>query len=238
MAGTDEKGIGGLRDFLDLIEDNGLRNFLSNRSTKIKIEWYLYARYYLRAADLLLTAAGQKVEDKNQIITSLFNLRHSLELVLKATQKFIDSDQIEEKHDIRKLFDTLKSRMIPVSGKAAKQLAKELGIQEEQAKKSLEESLEKLSNIVIKYYYQIPMVNKLNKDSYYIEDVDNELFRYPEAKKIKFTILSQGIIVNFTEKDVERIKKDIKTIKSALNILFLALAISEKESLSKEIEER
>ena len=202
-----------------------LKSFKKNKYIQNNFEWFSYSRYYLRAAQILLDAASSHEEEKYLVVPALFNLRHGLELVLKASIRFLsdeDSDPPENVHDINKIFSKLKKKITSSQKKGIAKFAKEIGDPQADAEKFFKNSIDDLSNMVTKYYYQIPATKVLERDQYFIEDIENELFKYPESNKIKFGLKSKSFIDGLDDTNMKEFNRDLYRIRTGLNVVFLS----------------
>ena len=141
------------------------------------------------------------VADRSIILSILFNLKHSLEIVMKTISWQVSGDY-DMGHDVQKLIKELKNRI-------------------KKSKKSqiINSHLDKLEKFLLKYR-QLNLFQNALKSSIIFNDKDNKLFKYPENDKvggitvdINYSILTSKL----TKSDVKEIKNDIKEIREILS---------------------
>lgn len=174
-----------------------------------KYEYLFFARSYLILAWLgidevekamlgksknpLLEIVPDWVYENNYLLVPVFfNIKHSLEIFLKSTAKFVkESEDFEKHHDIKKLFGSLKKTI----GKPSLSIKRELGL---------------LQKLIEKYYGNKFLLKKIG-DNFEIKDQSNDVFRYPDNfAKISFDFFY--ILQEFNKDDLKEIRDDILLI--------------------------
>lgn len=209
-----------LHDF-DLAEHKNLK---TKRATNTDKEWFYFALSYIKASKTLLEKAksGNDLDAKMHIIPGLYNFRHSIELSLKFLNKLAGVD-FPKDHDLIKLYDSMFKTLKVNSYKQIKDFmgSKEdkNGSSEDNLKKIINEEIDNLSCIVNKYYFQTPLQKSLKPDTFFIEDRDNEVFKYPEARNIVFYYQSVRV-VNLPPTEIQLVILDIDKMMTTLSLFF------------------
>lgn len=175
--------------------------------------WFHYSIDYIYASKILSEKLIKdfEINEKRLIVPLFFSIRHTIELILKFLAiNFGEKDF--RTHDIYELFLRIKEKIDNKTNLKTKELASKLKkTDEEKLKSHIESNSNKLFDFVLKYYFQFPFANQLKRNDFWIEDIDNELFRYPLANKIKITF-SRNSIKNITKGDIVIIDTDLKDL--------------------------
>lgn len=167
-----------------------------------KSNWYTFTFSFLSLSeigcnDFLIN----KSPDKNLVLSILFNLKHSLEIVIKTISNDI-SGEFTEGHDVQDLIGKLKAKV----GKNKNKI-------------KLNTQLNKFESYLEKYC-KLEFLNDTFKSAIILNDKNNILFKYPESNGKVFIHIDYSNLVNkITKSDIKSIKKDITEIRLILNEL-------------------
>lgn len=181
-------------------------------------EYLYFARSYLLLAflgaeKLLEDIKSKNVGDKNPLVKNkrnevvadfvftnnyliapvLYNLKHSIEVFLKSTALFL-GDNFEEKHDIRSLFAKIKTKLCKLKNNRR-------GVT------PFIRKVDSLEKLVIKYHQNIFLKSKIH-NNFTMEDIMNDVFRYPD-NKARISLEFFNIFPRFTAEDIKDIQKDL-----------------------------
>ena len=181
----------------------GSTDFLEE-SQKIKEKsWYVFFSAYIRLADNgcdYLIDNGLSGENKYIIVGIIYNLKHSLEVLVKSLLKNFDNrskkdmeKDIERTHVTKDLFEKLK---------------KSPKFENFEKKKKFETNQVKL---LICKYDELPILKEYLKGNFIIGDYKNEFFKYPE-NDTKIIVDYAKLLNQFNKKNIKEIKEDIKKI--------------------------
>jgi len=121
-------------------------------------------------------------ECNHLLIPAIYDLKHAIEIFIKTLTHFLNM-QPKEEHDYKILFKELKRK---ISG----------------------QTVDNLENLVIDYYNNEFLKNKLGENTV-MEDKKNDVFRYPD-NKAKIELQFFNILPRFVGDDLKKIQKDIK----------------------------
>ncbi len=201
-----------------------LKNFRSTKKEKLLSEWEYYTFYFLATAEVLVNRLIEedakkdrkiRLSSKMLIVPTVFIIRHSIELLLKYIVKKLNL-QLKKDHNILSQYDLIQEQIL--SKKISfEEILSEKKVNEEVLKQLMLQFInDDLSSLVAKYYYQIPLLNSLSNENYFIEDPANELFRYPEADNIKFSFSSIDML-NLPLREIRRMQEDVKILHQIRN---------------------
>lgn len=213
--------------------------------------WLRHAKGYLEAARLccseIIDPKRNKLEDDpsapenwdlpyaaDQILpVVLFNTKHGIEVMLKTLLLRLNLEDFDH-HDIKIYFQKLKRKLKKINWKPVPSEY----ISEDEIKRvfalipSIESDIEYFANNLF-------VSNKLNISP--IPDPKNELFRYPEMKKLKYPFPYDDFINSLVEEDIIGLKRKIAVLQRNLLDLGYMIAIEAKhfpEILQKEDTEK
>lgn len=223
-----------LHDF-DLAEHKNLKTM---RTRETENEWFYFSLSYLKASKTLLEKAieGGDLDAKMHIIPGLYNFRHAIELSLKFLSKSVGIN-LPKGHDLMDLYDQVVKALKEKSYLKIKDFIKATDSNKDQSeeniKKIIDEEIDNLSSLVNKYYFQTPLQKSLKPDTFFIEDHDNEVFKYPEARNIVFYYQSVRV-VNLPQKELQLVILDIDKMMITLS-LFFSLFNPKKEGIKDNV---
>ena len=198
-----------------------MHNILKDQTCKEAFVWFEYAIGYLMAADSIAKQIKNKLNKDGEIIKIIeymyipliFNLRHSLELILKS---LIISTNISPKltHNISKLFEIVQERTKDFDLKQINEISKIFDVEPKVIEEYLKISIRKIRDITSKYYcYEFLSKSKKN-----IKDEMNMLFRYP-------VIIENGIHIGIndlkTHIKIDEIIEEIEFLRDQIFIFVL-----------------
>ena len=128
------------------------------------------------------------------LIPILWNLKHAIELVLKAQGVIFQSDYLET-HNAESLVNRLKESL-DIQGR--------------------DDKFHELAEIANKYL-QLKFFNKKLLEASRVMDVQNDIFRYPEGSKAVFH-LDLNVFQKITEEDIAELEADIELLHRRLSI--------------------
>ncbi len=165
-------------------------------------DWYIFVNSYLNlslyACESILT---KKFTTKNKavLIAIIFNIKHSLEIIIKAFQKTLNEEtEVKYGHNIKLLISEFKKNIIKKSKNTPEK------------KKSLSKDIGKLEDFINKYY-ELSILNSYLKDCFTISDPENTFLRYPKNSAY-LTVNYDKLFNQMTNADLVNIKKDIDMI--------------------------
>lgn len=166
-------------------------------------DWFLFLGSFLNIAkcgcESSLGSRKFDLESKSIIVGVIFNIKHSLEILLKAINRKNNKkiDKSDYGHDLLRLMDFVSVKNINSAEKNKKEYSK---------------CFENLKKIVIKYYGLYYVKEYLDKDILNIHDSDNCFFKYPENNNTFLSIDYSSLLSKATRADLLLIKDDIKLI--------------------------
>lgn len=179
--------------------------------TKIRVlNWYIFTFSFLLLSEIgcdnFLNSKTEPL-NKSLALSIIFNLKHSLEIVMKTIHCNIYGNNISETHDVQDLIDKLKGKI--EKNKKLKNIKKQ----------EIKNQLNKFEKYLIKYC-ELRLFNNAFKTAITLNDKNNILFKYPEANGNLFINIDYSILTNkVTKSDIKSIKKDILEIREILNEL-------------------
>lgn len=183
-------------------------------------DWNNFALGYLHIAELafeeILTEKHENSDYSIEeiFIPGLYNLKHGIEIVLKALDiTLFEKDELkggDYTHNINDIFSKLKDG---VNRKSLNEALKELNKQNpdsEEEISSVDAILSELE-IIIKKYHNLDFLRKrLEREDYSVVDSDNTALKYP-VNSLVIQINYENLSKKFTEDDViESLKDTIK----------------------------
>ena len=142
-------------------------------------------KYFNEKTSILKSGQWQIYDAQLLLIPIIWNLKHAIELVLKA-HDITFQNRYSRTHYAKKLIDGL---------------AKTLGIKEQDIK------FDEFAKVVDKYR-QLKFFNGKLLESSQVLDIDNDIFRYPEGSKSTFQ-LDLKTFQKITKEDIEELERDI-----------------------------
>ncbi|MCF7795574.1 hypothetical protein K9M42_00575 [Patescibacteria group bacterium] len=218
------------------IEENTTKGI----NTEIKYNWQLFAESFLTITkcgcekilnDNKIGMTTEGFEDRKLIISTVYNFKHSLEIILKTLIKNFYPEKLKTTHDIENVFKDIYPTIfnnIILKYKSKKKLLNNNNYEDlfevtELTETSLKDKFVKLQELV-DYYINISFIKK---EIISIKDVKNTLFKYPEQKdkQVSLDYLHFMRKENFEEvKNI--IKKVNKDCDELLGIMRLILIIN------------
>ncbi|MCK5466764.1 hypothetical protein KAI56_04710 [Candidatus Parcubacteria bacterium] len=172
---------------------------------KIEREWYIFYYSFLNIAknscENIINKKKLPESDKFISIGIIYNIKHSLEIVVKALYRTFSNGKIDKSdygHDIKKLIKEFKKG----NNKKIKRTP------------NLSNEIDKLEEIMLKYY-ELSFLKKYLKDSFNINDIENTFFKYPE-NKVNIRVDYSEFLNKVNMSDIESIKIDINEISSII----------------------
>lgn len=205
-----------------------------NKKVKDKNDWAYFAFRYIQLARLGFYEIFKEkyksdlpnYEVQAFYIPSLFNLKHGLEILLKAIYiDFFDKTEFggdDYTHDVNKIFCKFKSEII--NNKMIKSFDDLKRDNPNIVKRydSLQSLVDELGKMV-KKYYEMDFLKEKISNNYFIIDGDNTVFKYP-TNNLSIYLDYGNLEKNFTKKDASDFYTDSCNIESLLwviKILFL-----------------
>ena len=172
---------------------------------KIEREWYIFYYSFLNIAknscDNIITKENLLESDKFISIGIIYNIKHSLEIVVKALSRTFSDGEMDKSdygHDIKKLIKDFKKR----NGTKIKESP------------DLSNEIDRLEEIMLKYY-ELSFLKNYFKDSFIINDIENTFFKYPE-NKVNIRVDYSEFLSKINMSDIENIETDINEISSII----------------------
>lgn len=201
---------------------------------KNKDDWARFTIGYLALSELTFRElATRKYDDSEKeyridevYIPAVFNLKHGIEIFLKALSiEFLEKKQLDKSdhsHDIDEIFTRLRKDV------GENRIQKSIEIYNKRNTDSPYEGsgksiLTELKRLVEKYYKLDFLKDKIEKD-YSITDINNEAFRYP-TNNLNITIDYQKISKRFTIDDVEQSRLDSVRLEKIFYQLYLLIYV-------------
>lgn len=233
MSTTDQKAIEAALDKLYNDELLIYKNLKQSRFNQISQDWFNFALSFSSATSSLIDIVlkdPKSYDNKLCVIPIIYNLRHSVELTLKYLIRASTKKTPDLNHNIMNQFETL-NKDLRKNDYYISDFVKEVSndsITEETARKTKLYVVDKFEGIVNKYYFHTALTDILEKSQFYIEDKNNELFKYPEATNIVFNF-STPAVMNMDITKMQDIKRDLRELRTSLLFLY---AILNKGTLS------
>jgi len=160
--------------------------------------WYIFVDSYLRLAEIgckqLQSKESKFTTNKKYIIISIvYNLKHSLEIILKAFARTLakDTDKSDQIHNTKRLFKEFKKRITKKN-------------------KKLNTQVNNLEKIITKYT-ELDFLNKYLNGCFAINDIENKFLKYPEDSA-EIIVDYEKLLSQTTREDVGKIEVDIKKL--------------------------
>lgn len=173
-------------------------------TTKI-LNWYSFTFSFLSLSDIGCdNFLGSKNEslDKSLALSIIFNLKHSLEIVMKTISYDVSKNNIAEIHDVQDLIQKLRDK-----------------VKKHKSSKKIKVEIDKFEKYLIKYC-KLELFNSAFRTAITLNDKNNILFKYPETRGSLFVDINYSILISkITKSDIRNIKKDISEIRKILNEL-------------------
>jgi len=195
--------------------------------------WLVHAKGYLDAPKLcceeLLNPIRSRMEDDPEapegwtmpyivdllLPTIFFNTKHGIEVMLKTILQRLNLEN-SDSHNSIDLFNLVKKEVLSVKWIPNP----EQGLGADRIAKILDGDMGKLRGLVLYFANNMFVHEKLNKGP--IPDPFNELFRYPEMKRIGMPFSFDDLIQKVTDEDIRGLKKKIaQTQRLLLNLGYL-----------------
>jgi hypothetical protein len=163
-----------------------------------QVDWFIFCNGYLEFSRLgceyLLKKTRWSSNDRHMIVCMFYNLKHGLEVVVKALVRTLPKqvDKNDYDHDVKKLFKKFKDMPELNKVKNKKDIFKEIN------------KLEKF----IENYYGLKSFEKYFNKCFNLADTNNTLFRYPENSAVLLINYSK-LLNQFTPADLRNVKMDI-----------------------------
>ena len=172
---------------------------------KTEREWYIFYYSFLNIAknscDNIISKKRLLDSDKFISIGIVYNIKHSLEIVIKALSRTFSDGKVDKSdygHDIKELIKIFK--------KSNNKKIKE--------KPGLSDEIDKLEEIMLKYY-ELSFLKNYLKDSFDINDIKNTFFKYPE-NEVHIRVDYSEFLSKISMSDMEGMKIDINKISSII----------------------
>jgi len=211
-----------------------------NKKQKIhnKDDWGSFAIGYLSIAELaFLEILNRKHNENNSdfdaqdiYIPALFNLKHGIEVLLKALGiEFLNKDILDQSdysHDIDEIFKKLRDRIKEdrLMNGIKKVKEKHPNTEKIFGDKSIFDELERL----VHKYQGLDFLKKRIGVNYSIEDTENTAFKYP-TNNLNIQINYQDLIKSFEKGDIQESLEDCMKLENIFFQLYLIL-FSERSS--------
>jgi len=167
------------------------------------LNWYTFTFSFLLLSEIGCdNFLDSKIErsDKSLALSIIFNLKHSLEIVMKTISYDVSGNNIGEIHDVQDLIQKLKDK-----------------IKKHKNSSKIKSELDKFEKYLVKYC-KLELFNNAFKTSFTLNDKNNILFKYPESNGKLYVDIDYSTLVNkITKSDIKSIKKDILEIRNILN---------------------
>ena len=148
----------------------------------------------------------------------IYNIKHSLEIMVKFFTKISIKENFDPHHNLNNLFKFFRTA-ISKKEKSSR------------ASRKLEKALDELRLMVDKYHkLKVLKGHMIEKGDFFIEDVENTFLRYPEKTDIQFNANFFSIVTKIKDTDIRSIKYDIEDIEESLLDVY--------EVLSRNLENR
>jgi hypothetical protein len=191
-----------------------LKNLISIEKNLIsefsQTNWFIYSVVYLDLADAgCVRWLTQKDKNNWLVIPIVYNVKHAMEITLKAFKRISSDEDVDKSHDLLKLFKNLKSVL-------------KNKIKNKDNRKELSDILNKLEVLVYKYYglFIIRQYFAEKMGVIFFEDFDNVLLKYPEKTQVNLIVNFKEVVNQIKTTDIEIIREDIKEITSLLTDFF------------------
>lgn len=162
-------------------------------SRERKFDWAFFAQSYLlisRLACLELLSRRTNKHSKTDAgafpfnpgdlyVPILFNIKHGIEVFVKALTVFAYDEYEEKSHDIKTLFSDAKEEI------SKKKLApRQKGFYDDISQDDINALLPDLEQIekLVLYFFELEFLRKKLSGSFVISDISNDVFRYPDSK--------------------------------------------------------
>ena len=197
--------VGANTDISSTSSSNVIAEQITSKITTKVSNWYTFTSSFLSLSyigcDKFLDTKTEDL-DKSLALSIIFNLKHSLEIVMKTISYDVSGNNIGEIHDVQDLLKKLRDR-----------------IKKHKNVKKIKEHLDSFEKILLKYC-KLELFNNAFKTAIVLNDKNNILFKYPETNGNLFIDINYSILVNkITKSDIKNIKKDISDIKSIIDEL-------------------
>lgn len=214
-------------DALKKARDDRDREIRPNRKKQVTNAWYDYAYSFADASIELLDVVIKSNKGNKRVlnIPIMFNMRHTIELTLKYFAKITNSNaEVEKTHNIVKQYEVVQKSLKTKEGEVdfLTSRYKTQGLTKKVLMEYQKSFAEKLEVIVNRYYFHSPFLEGMSSKDFFIEDINNELFKYPEAKNIIFSP-STNFALNLnieTLKDMRVDMVELRRILRFFDILF------------------
>lgn len=198
------------------MDDKQIRNYT----------WLYHAKGYLDAPKLccteLLDSKNFRTDDDPEaeglnmpymlellFPTILFNTKHGIEVMLKTILLRMDIEKLDC-HDLIYLFSLIKNKIDSINWKTQEKV----GITDDYIKKVKKSVKGELNKLILYFANNLIVNEKLKTGS--IPDPNNELFRYPEMKKVGKKFSFDELISKITDSDIKKLKMKIALIQRLL----------------------
>ena len=172
-------------------------------------EWYIFVNSYLTLSEIgceqLLQSGKLTIKKKYIIISTIYNLKHSLELMIKTFTRIINknTNKNDRDHDIKELFTALKRTIQKKSRNKEKKIKKE-------DIKLFNNQMISLEKIIIKYQ-ELNFLNKHLQGCFTMHDKQNTFLRYPE-NSMQIRINYEKLLNKITKDNIKDLKTDIEKL--------------------------
>ncbi len=184
--------------------ETGFIDFSKKEKEAREKDWYIFALAFL---DLAKNGCEYLIKEKSLkskkyiTIGIIYNLKHSLEIILKAFRRFHRRSQNKElnrsdySHDTERLFDDNFKKQI---------------------EKKLDKKSKKIFSKIIHKYQTFDLFNEYLKGCFKFNDLENTFFKYPE-NSAKVEVNYSRFLNRITKTDIKNIKEDINEIKKIID---------------------
>ncbi|WP_339632761.1 hypothetical protein [uncultured Sneathiella sp.] len=211
-----------------------------------KYDWPVaFAQSYLLIAKLACQELLSDSEDKRHkaedifvygvpdlYVPIVFNIKHGIEVFIKSLSIFIDETYDERTHDIKKLFQDVKPRILkglhPTDRPYYDNLTQD-GVNE------IKNALSQIETLINEFYHLDFLKSKINQN-YTFSDIQNDFFRYPE-NKTGIQINWEPVLRDLSKEDVEQILSKVNELYENFNKVSAALSILSRSTNKQESED-
>jgi hypothetical protein len=230
-----------------------MNNYLDNKNG----DWYLFAKSFLNIAELaareIRVRDGRKyfenklLYNEELFIPIIFNIKHSIEVLLKTLIVTIEWDGLKKEdkgHNLSELFIKFENRYKNINFSKVQHVISKafkndpnnnyLIIANNDIKKFNEDAkitdyLRKLKKLILKYHKCEFLKEKIPKILISLDDYKNDVFRYPQNSlncRIDYHELIKNINID-DNGDIDKILNDIKKLKDYYCFEFLLFIYNE-----------
>lgn len=221
---------------------------LSSRQDNMKIvrksdcnfsDWNLFFSSFLDAAVIIFEEV-EKNGNKSLLVVAFYNIKHGIEVFLKAIKIDYEGllDKKDNTHNLGEIVDSYFLRLekdISDNKDGLRLLIKENSDIDSDGKKDLMSFVENPSKEMaglrekILMFYRLDFVkNKIAKEDFFVQDVDNTFFRYPKNNLEIIVKDYRKLVESFTREEILRIKSESLILDVLLCDIYILVSSIEK----------